>query len=297
MIRNALSFTAVIKAGSFSKASKVIGLSKAQLSRHVSELEKQLGIQLLYRTTRKLLLTESGRIFFESCLEIEKSYDMALDKVTKDNTLIKGPLRITAPISFGSELLLKIINNFVKKYPNINITLSLNSVTEDLIENNYDIALRVASALPNSNLRMKVIHHFDMVLCASPDYFKNISHPNELEELKYFKFITPVNRNNEVKNIKWPFIINEKIVNYSPNSLIQVDSLRMQIELVLLGAGIGRAPRFMIKNELEENKLVEILAHIKQPKYHLYLLYPNRKHLPKKTKVFIDFLANSLANI
>lgn len=297
MIRNALSFVAVVKAGSFSIAAQKIGVSKAQLSRHVSQLEEALGIQLLYRTTRSLVLTESGEQFFQSCCTIEESYTDAVDNIKRGFHAMRGTLRITAPISFGTESLPKFINQFTQRYPNINVILSLSSVTEDLIEQNFDLAIRVASTLPDSTLRMRTMMEFEMALCASPIYFKNQKPPVNPEELKKYRCISSINRNREIQKIQWAFIVNDNIVKYTPNSVIEVDSMRAQIELVMLGAGIGRAPKFLIENELKEGKLIEVLPNIKQPKFYVYLLYPDRKNLPKKTQVFIDFMREVSATL
>ncbi len=294
MIRNALSFVAVVKAGSFSIAAQRSGVSKAQLSRHVSQLEAALGIQLLYRTTRSLALTESGEEFFQACCAIEESYTEAVDNIKSDFHAMRGTLRMTAPISFGSEFFPKLVNQFTQHYPNINVILSLSSVTEDLIGTNYDLAIRVASSLPDSNLRMRTIMEFDMVLCASPQYFVNQKPPTKPEELKNYRCISSINRNREIQKIQWPFILQDKIVKHAPNSVIEIDSLRAQIELVMLGAGIGRVPKFFIEKELQTGKLIEVLPKIKQPKSYVYLLYPNRKNLPKKTQVFMDFIKETM---
>ena len=155
MIQYALSFVTVVKAGGFSNAAKITGLSKSQLSRHVRQLETMLGIQLLYRTTRSLALTESGEQFFLSCREIEESYEEAVDHLKQDFKALRGTLRMTAPISFGSEFLPQLIYQFTQKYPNIKIILSLTSSTENLIEKNFDLSLRIAPSFAAGQGRSK----------------------------------------------------------------------------------------------------------------------------------------------
>lgn len=290
VIHNALSFVAVVKAGGFSNAAKMIGISKAQLSRNVSQLEASLGIQLLYRTTRSIALTESGKAFFLNCRDIEESYNEAVDQLKQDFYALQGTLRITAPISFGSEFLPKLIYQFNQKYPNIKIVLSLTSSTEDLVEKNFDLALRVAHSLPNSNFRMRTIMSLRMVLCAAPSYFENQQIPTQFEDLEKHKCITSINRDLGLSKIHWPFYQKGKVIKFAPNSIIEVDSLRAQIHLLLLGAGIGRVPSIFVKKEMEQGRLINLLPTIEQPKSYVYLLFPNRKNLPKKLQIFIDFI-------
>src|SRR3990167_1091409 len=152
MINYALSFVAVVKAGNFSVAAKNIGVSKAQLSRHVSRLEKLLGVQLLYRTTRSLALTEQGKQFYTSCQGIDEQYNEAVNTLKRDFSGMQGTLKVTAPIDFGIEFLPPIIHQFIKNNPNMNISLSLSNKNEDLLEKNYDLAIRIANKLPDSNL-------------------------------------------------------------------------------------------------------------------------------------------------
>jgi len=294
MINNALSFVAVVKAGSFSNAAKLTGISKAQLSRHVKQLETVLGIQLLYRTTRSIALTESGEAFFLSLRDIEDSYTEAVDNLKQDFLAVRGTLRMTAPISFGSEFLPKIIYRFNQKYPNIKIVLSLTSTTEDLIEKNYDLSIRVAPSLPDSSLRMRTLMELEMVICAAPAYLAQHPCPVNPEDLKNHKCITPINRSLGLSRIHWPFLINKKIVNVSPDSNIEVDSLRAQIHLIMFGAGIGRVPRIFIERELKERKIISLLPDVEQPKNYVYLLYPDRKNLPKKLQLFIDFIKEEM---
>lgn len=295
MIHRALSFVAVVKAGSFSNAAKNMGVSKARISRHVSQLEAELGIQLLYRTTRSITLTESGEAFYASCCDIEESYEDAVDQLKQEFSSLKGTLRMTAPISFGSEFLPKIIHQFHQEYPHIKIILSLSSSTEDLVEKNFDLSLRIAPSLPDSSLRMRKIMTLDMVLCASASYFADKPYPQKITDLADHQCITSVNRNLSLTKINWSFYENKKIIKFTPNSIIEVDSPRAQIQLIALGTGIGRVPAIFIEKELESGQIVRILPNVEQPPNQLYLLYANRPVLPKKLKIFIEFLIANTA--
>lgn len=293
MISYALSFVAVVKAGGFSVAAKNIGVSKAQLSRHVSRLEELLGLKLLHRTTRSLLLTEQGKQFYASCEGIEEQYNEAVNTLKHDFSKMQGTLRISAPIDFGIQFLPPIMHQFLKKYPDMNMFVSLSNENESLLEKNYDLVIRIANKLPDSNLRMRTIIEFKRLICASPNYLKNKKQPKHPSELKEHRCITSLNRNKDTLKPQWQFREKNKIINYSLDRVIEMDSLLAQLDLVHLGIGIGRFPNYFIRKELKSGKLMELFANIEKPSSYVYLLYPNVQ-LPRKTQLFIDFIKKAL---
>lgn len=286
----ALSFSSVVKAGSFSNAAKKSGSSKAQLSRHVSALENLLGIQLLHRTTRSLALTEHGQQFFAACEGLEDGYFEAINDLKQDFKSLHGTLKITAPIDFGIQFLPSMIHEFSKQHPALNVVLSLSNINENLTEQNYDVAIRIANKLPDSNLRMCTLLEFKRIICVSSHYLKNKPMPNDLNELKNHTCITSVNRNINIIYPQWQFQVGQKFLNLKLEKFIEVDSLFAQLELIKLGTGVGRLPDYFIKNELKKGNLIELFPHIEKPTTYVYLLYPDMRILPKKTRVFINFI-------
>lgn len=293
MIKYALSFVAVVKAGGFSVAAKNSGVSKAQLSRHVRRLEELLGVQLLHRTTRSSVLTQHGKQFYASCQGIEEHYNEAVNALKHDFSTLEGTLKITAPIDFGIEFLPPIIHQFTRDYPNMNVNLSLSNINEDLPGQNYDLAIRIANKLPDSNLRMRTIMEFKRLICASPNYFKNQKPPKHPVELNNYRCITSLNRNMNILKPQWQFFENKKMINYSLDRVIEVDSLLAQLELVQLGAGIGRMPDYFIRKELKTGRLIEVFSNIEKPGSYVHLLYPDVQTLPKKTQLFVDLIKKS----
>lgn len=290
LIYYALSFLEVVKAGSFSLAAKNIQVSKAQLSKHVSALEAMLDIKLLHRTTRSMTLTEQGKQFFTACEGIEESCISAVHSLEHNFNSMQGTLKITAPNDFGRQFLPSIIHDFTKQYPNINIILSLSNSNENLTEQNFDLAIRIANKLPDSDLRMFTLLKFKRIICVSAHYFKTLKKPHDVQELNNHTCITSVNRNSSIIYPQWQFQKDKKVINVKLEKFIEVDSLYAQLELIKLGTGIGRFPDYFIKNELKSGKLIELFPHIEKPTTHIYVLYPNTPHLPKKTRAFIDFI-------
>lgn len=290
LIYYALSFSNVVKAGGFSNAAKKSGSSKAQLSRHVSALENLLGIKLLHRTTRSMTLTEYGEQLLAACEGLEEGYFEAINDLKQDFKSLQGTLKITAPIDFGIQFLPSIIHEFSKQHPSMNVVLSLSNINENLAEQNHDVAIRIANKLPDSNLRMCTMLEFKRIICVSPHYLKNNPKPHDLNDLKNHTCITSVNRNMNIIYPQWQFQVGQKIINLKLEKFIEVDSLFAQLELIKLGTGIGRLPDYFIKNELKKGKLIELFPHTEKPTTYIYLLYPNTRILPKKTRVFIDFI-------
>lgn len=293
MLKQALSFVAVAKEKSYTQASVLTGISKAQLSRHVQQLENALGLTLLHRTTRRLTLTEEGEEFFEACQSVQEAYQEAIDNLKQHNKSLKGTLRITAPITFGSEKLSPIIKKFNLEYPHIKLIISFSSATEDLIDKHYDLAIRIAPSLPDSDLKVRKLLEFESILCASPDFIKKNKVPKLLNDLQTYPCICSVNRAMKT-TAQWPFKIKNKTQFIPINPVIEIDTQRAQIELAKQGIGIARVIKSFIEKELEEKKLIEVLQAFKQPKLIVYLLYPNRTYQSKKVQIFKNFLLNNL---
>lgn len=295
MINYALSFIAVVNAAGFTQAAKRTGISKAKLSRHVKELEAKLGLQLLHRTTRTFALTEQGKQFYESCQGIEEIYDNAVESIKRDFTVMRGTLKLTAPVDFSVKFLAPVIREFCKKYPLMNISLSLTNLNENLTEGQYDLAIRVASKLPDSNLRMLTLMEFQRVICASPAFLKNNPAPKKPADLKKHLCASIMNRGMNAVKPSWAFYQGKKVVNYPLEKFIEADSYDLQKQLVESGACIGRLPAYYVSKELQSGKLIELFPTIKKPVVYAYVLYPDTILMPHKTRVFIDMLKQHLA--
>jgi DNA-binding transcriptional LysR family regulator len=294
LIYYALSFSAVVKAGGFSSAAKTTGVSKAQISRHVSALEAMLGIKLLHRTTRTMSLTEHGKQFFSAYEGIEERCLDAVNHLKLDFKNMYGTVKLTAPIDFGIQFLPPIIDAFSKEYPNLNVILSLSNTYENLNESNFDLAIRITNKLPDSDYRAKVLKKFKRIICASPKYFKNKTKPSHPNELKDYHCITSLNTSTDNIYPQWQFYKNNKPQNYKLEKFIQVDSTYAQIALIKSGAGIGRLPDYFIQNELKSGELIELFPTLERPVTYVYLLYSSASTLPKKTQILIDFISERI---
>lgn len=291
LISYGLSFSAVVKAGGFSNAARLSGMSKAQLSRHVSALEKMLGMQLLHRTTRTMTLTEQGKQFFAAYESIEERCAEAVNLLKHDFHDMHGTVKITAPIDFGIRFLPPIIHEFSKEYPNLNIILSFSNAYENLNEKNFDLAIRISNQLSDSDLHAKTLKKFKRIICASPSYFNNKPKPTHPDQIKEYHCITGVNTSTDNIFPQWQFIINHKAHNYKLEKFIQVDSTFAQIDLIKSGTGMGRIPDFFIQNEINSGELIELFPEFERPTTQIYLLHASATTLPRKTQILIEYIS------
>src|ERR1044072_3490538 len=176
------SFVAVVDAGSFVGATKATGLSKAAVSRHVSDLEQRLGVRLLQRTTRRLSLTDEGRMFFGRAKELLESIDDAESELTLRTGEARGVIRVNAPLTFGALHLAPLWGPFADANPQVSLEITLSDRVVDVVEEGYDLAIRITS-IPDSTLVTRKLATTRMVLCASPTYLKRHgapAHPAEV---------------------------------------------------------------------------------------------------------------------
>jgi DNA-binding transcriptional LysR family regulator len=279
-------FTKVVAHGSYSQAARELRLSRSAVSKHVSDLEQELGVQLLNRTTRSARPTESGQAYYERCVAILADLEEADLATTRAQAEPRGMLRINAPMSFGTLHLGQAVADFMGKYPELQIQLILSDQLIDPVQEGFDVTLRIAD-LPSSSLIARKIVPAGRVLCASPAYLQRRGtpdHPNDLRAhdcLSYGHLAT----GNQWKltgpdgdhwiPIPWTLCTNNAEV------------LR---DAAVKGRGIALLPTFIAGAELRQGTLRGILADYKAPELSLYAIYPPNRHLSVKVRLFIDFL-------
>ena len=284
------SFVAVVDAGSFVGASQVTGMSKAAVSRHVSELEKRLGVRLLQRTTRRLSLTEEGRIFFERAKELLESLDEAESQLTMRTGEARGVIRVNAPLTFGALHLAPLWGPFADANPKVSLDITLSDRVVDLVDEGFDLAIRI-TRIPDSTLVTRKLASTRMVLCASPIYLERHGtpkHPRELADhavISYSYFAT---------RDLWQFTGPEGEVEVHIVSRIHTNNGDTCRRAALAHHGIILQPDFIVGGDLRRGELVEILPAYRALEVGIYAVYASRKHLPLKTRRLIDYLSDAL---
>lgn len=281
-------FVAVVEAPGFAGASKRLGFAKSAVSRRIQDLEDRLGSRLLYRTTRRLSLTEAGTEFYHRSLRILADVQEAEDVASKGASEPIGRLRISGPMSFGILHLAPVIGEFMKRYPRVNVDLDLNDRSVDLVEEGFDMAIRIGR-LKDSSLIARRIAPIRLAVCASPDYFRERGKPKTPQDLQDHPTLI---YSYDEGGRSWKFKNNAVVELRSALMCNNGDALR---EAAIAGCGVAYLPTFIIHGAVAAGKLDICLSEYAaspapRDTLALYAVYPSTRNLSAKVRVFVDFL-------
>ena len=283
---NAISiFCRVVETQSFTQAAAQQNISVAMASKLVSQLEEQLKTRLLQRTTRKIVPTEAGLIYYQRCQLILTELDEADSSISNHATSLQGNLTVSVPMDFGLRFITPNLPQFVKANPNLHINIEYTDRKVDLVAEGYDLALRIGQ-LAESSLVAKKIASSTMHVVAAPSYLAEYGVPQSPEDLQQHQCLIY----NSSQNFVWELTKNKQTHRIKMQSKLVSNNGLTLTELTKAGLGIINSPRFLIEKELQSGELVEIFADYQQNKVDLNVLYPHRRYLAAKVRAFIDFL-------
>ncbi len=285
------SFNAVVEAGSFVGAADKLGLSKAAVSRHVVELENRLGIRLLHRTTRRLSLTPEGRVFHARSKDLLAELDDAEAEVTSRRDTVSGVLRINAPFTFGILHLAPLWGLFRARHPHVSLEVTLADRLVDLVEEGYDLAIRIA-ALESSSLVSRRLATTRMTLCASPHYLQQHGTPRHPAELVAHQVIS---YSHFATRDEWHFTGPNGPVSVHTRPWMHTNNGETCRAAALAHQGLILQPGFLVGQDLAAGTLVELMPEYRATELGIYAVYPSRKNLSAKVRLLIDFLAAHFA--
>ncbi|MFO7592592.1 MAG: LysR family transcriptional regulator [Pseudomonadota bacterium] len=285
------SFVRVVESGGISAAAERLGLAKSAVSRRLQELENRLGVQLLQRTTRRISLTEAGRRFYERCLRILDELEEAEQSLSSEQQQVHGLLRVAAPLSFTLRHLMPIFNEFMYLYPEVRLDLDVEDRQINLLEEGVDLAIRIGR-LDDSSLVARRLAPVQTVLCASPDYLTRYGLPRRPEDLNRH---LGLNYGHLTDQRQWT-LFDRKGMAHSvrPRMRMRANNGDVLLQAALAGLGIAVMPTFICHRELAEGRLQPLLDDYSAEQSAAYALYPSRRHLPLRVRVFIDFIAERL---
>lgn len=282
-------FAAVVDAGSFVKAADALGSSKAAVSRYVSELESRLGVQLLQRTTRKLSMTEPGAIFYARCKELLSGVEESEAEITAHAGEAVGQLKLNVPVSFGLLHLAPLWGEFMARHPKVSLDVTLTDRIVDLVEEGYDLAVRIAQ-LSSSSLVSRRLASTRMILCASPEYLRahgTPAHPLELASHAVIAYaLLSTGENWEFEGPQGPIT-----VKVSPR--MRSNSGETCCAAALQHQGLVLQPSFLVGPYVRSGALVEVMPNYRSFELGVYAVFPTRRHVPPKVRVLIDFLVEA----
>lgn len=292
MVKNTddfLIFYQLIEQGSFSKAAEHVGLTKSVVSKRITRLEHDLGVQLVYRTTRKLTLTEAGEVFYRHAREVANSVYNAEQDLQGLDEKLSGSIRISVPTISGELILPKAISDFNKKYPKIHIHMDLDNRFVDLIGEGYDMAIRTG-VLPDSSYIARRLLDVHWVICAVPEYLKEMGSPNSPQDLRMHNCLGYSYQ--ETGTFEWLFKGDEGVYTLHVSGNFSTNNASALRQAALLGQGLVYVPKVLVAEDLKSGRLVEVLQNQVGKRLGIYAIYPYTKHLPIKTKLFIEHIYN-----
>jgi len=278
---------AAVETGSFTAASERLGISKALVSKYVGEVERQLGVRLFNRSTRRLALTEAGQKYYDQALPLMDEFTALIDNVTGEQSTPRGLLRVSVPQTFGEMKLSPLIPKFLEEQRDMRIDLQLTDRMIDMLEEGIDVVIRIGG-VDDSNMVARHIKTLPLILCASPAYIKQHGTPDNALDLKQHTCI--IDSNFRIGK-QWPIVSpNGETVSIDVTSRAAANSPRAVKEMAVAGGGIGMIPHFIVENELQTGVLQEVLPGHHTLEFGLFAIYPHRKYLSKKVRCFIDYL-------
>jgi len=280
-------FTQVVDANGFAAAARKMGLSRSVVNKQVINLEKQLGTRLLHRSTRQVTATETGLAFYERCKQILNDLDEAISSVTELQESPVGNLRINAPMSFGTLHLSKVIAEYMALYPEVHVELVLNDRFVDLIEEGFDITIRVGEPLTSTSLIAKDIAPARRVVCASRDYLNahgEPSHPNELKQHRCLHY------GYQDSGSQWRIIGPDYDQSVAINCVMWSNNGEVLRDAAINDQGIALLPTFIAGQALQTGQLTAILPNYSAVDISVSMLYPRHRHLSAKVRFFVDLL-------
>lgn len=283
-------FAAVVDAGSFVGAADEMDMSKAAVSRIVSELEARLGVRLLHRTTRRLSLTTEGEVFVDRCRELLAAVDEAEAEVSERSGQAVGVLKISAPVSYGILQLAPLWGGFLAAHPQIKLEVTLSDRAVDLVEEGFDLAVRIAR-LESSSLVSRRLSSTRMVLCASPRYLERHGTPRQPAELAGH---TVLAYSLLAAGDTWEFQGPDGPVSVKVRPRMHTNSGDTCRAAALDDKGVVLQPSFLVGDDLKAGRLVELLPDYRSHELGVYAVYPTRKHVLPKVRLMVDYLAQAL---
>jgi DNA-binding transcriptional LysR family regulator len=280
-------FIDVVEAEGFSAAARRIGRSKALLSKYVRELEDELGALLLNRTTRQFSLTEAGHTYYKRATEIVREIDNLADAVRESSGDVRGRIKLSAPRTFADAPIGRALIDFAKAHPEIVLEIDLDDRFVDLVEEGFDLAIRI-TRLESSSLIARRLAPFTVRLCAAPELIQRYGEPRTPRDLAKVPCIVDTN-GRWLAN--WPFVGDDsELVTVSVSGPIEVNSPMAARAAALAGLGFAILPDFIAASEIEAGRLVPLMDERIPKGGGIFAVYPHRRYLPAKVRVFVDFL-------
>jgi DNA-binding transcriptional LysR family regulator len=278
-------FVAVANAGSFAAAAKTLEVSNSYLSRAIARFENRIQAQLFFRTTRSVVLTDTGRILVERCRQIIDERDEAFAMIGQREDP-QGELRLTCSTALGERYVAPIVRQFAQDFPKLGVTIELSNRLIDLVSEGYDLAVRTGQ-LSDSRLIVTRIATRRVYVCASPRYLEMAKRPESIEDLAGHKCLIGTSST-------WHFSVHGNVRHFRPAGRFRCNSGEAVVEAALADMGICQLPEFYVLQHLKSGQLISILDDLRAEDEPIWAVYPQKRHLLPKVRLLVDRLRQNL---
>lgn len=286
-------FVQVVDEGSFSKVAEKLELTNSVVSKRISRLEKSLNVQLLYRTTRKLSLTDAGRALYGKARLAKEALQDAQDTVTGYGDSIRGKIKVTAPAVSAHILINQAIAEFCQQYPDVEIELYVSNRVVNILDEGFDLAIRTAD-LEDSSLIARRLIDSQWVVCASPNYLNEFGIPNHPDELESHHCL--LYKYEGVGPETWLFNEGDKEINQQIQGRFFANDLEALKQAALSNFGIAYLPSVLVHEDMLAGKLVQVLKPYTAKKLGVYAVYPRSRQPDKKLALLVEHIRDAYHN-
>lgn len=285
-------FVRIVEAGSITKAAEQLNIAKSAVSRRLKELEERLGSQLISRTTRQSKLTQAGEQYYQQVNNILRAVDAVNEHATDAPMRIEGTLKMTAPLSFGLMHLNDVIDKYANKHPHLRFDLDFSDRRIDLIEEGYELAIRIGE-LQDSSYQAKKLALIRCVICASPDYLAKMGTPETLDDLDNHALLQySLGQTNSINLVDTEGRSHHRTID----AKIKATNGEFLVDLAVKGHGITFVPTFIAYKQLALGELVPVFQHYQLPTLTAYAVYPKNRFLSQRCRYLIDFIAEQFGD-
>lgn len=284
-------FNRVAELNSFASAARDLGLSTSSVSRHVSDLEDELGVRLFNRTTRRLSLTDDGAEYQRRSSAILNDLDDLHSSTRDHHRAPSGRLRVTASLTLGEAWVVRLLPGFLEQYPDVFIELDLTDRVVDLVEEGFDVGIR-SGELRDSSMIARSLMGLHFVVCASPGYierFGEVTHPNQLKDHRCIQYLQPNRQSDD-----WWFDVDGEQTWVNIDGVMAINNAWAARDLACAGVGICYVPDFVVKGDFLSKDLIELMPGLACADDPIHAVYPTKRHLSARVRVFVDYLVSNL---
>lgn len=287
-------FIRVVETGNFTRAADMLAMPKATVTNLIQGLEAHLRTKLLNRTTRRVMVTTDGALYYERAAQIISELEELDGSLSNSQSLPTGRLRVEMAGAFADPIIVPALCDFYQRYPDIRIDLGVSDRPVDYLAENVDCALRAGTPADQSLIARRV-SEVTMVTCAAPLYIEKFGVPQRPEELETDHYSVSYFRAQTNRTLPFEFRKDNETLEINPRYIVAVNDSRTYMTAALTGLGVVQAPLFMIREALAKGDLVRVLPEWTRDPLPLYVVYPPNRHLSNKVRVFVDWLVPLLA--